>query len=430
MRSNAKCYDDLRSYLETVPLIDTHDHTGETVQEYADPIAVVCGGYFSHDLMSASSEKEIRFVMNSSKSMEERWPVLEKAWKRSCHTGYAIVTKMVLKEFYGVEELTLAALKGMKDKLMNMGDRKLSMRLLNKAKIKARLEDCWPDLKKIVNKTYKMSPKGKLVIGIPFFHTIASYDQIRIPGDSVGINVTTLDEYLIACREVFERFKNFGAVAFKDQSAYSRTLDYTNPTRADAEGVFNYLMADPRRIVGHPDGKKKLDDYLFHCFMRMAREMELPVQIHTGHMAGIWNDIEKTNAVKLRSVLELHRDVQFDLFHANWPYSGELLYLCKNYPNVHIDFCWTNIIDPVYCQRMFKQALSSVPHGKIHGYGSDFVGHADRAWAHASIARDNIAMGLSEMVEMEYLDLDEAKEVARMWLFDNANEFFKLGIKN
>ncbi len=430
MRSNAKCYDDLRSYLETVPLIDTHDHTGETVQEYADPIAVVCGGYFSHDLMSASSEKEIRFVMNSSKSMEERWPVLEKAWKRSCHTGYAIVTKMVLKEFYGVEELTLAALKGMKDKLMNMGDRKLSMRLLNKAKIKARLEDCWPDLKKIVNKTYKMSPKGKLVIGIPFFHTIASYDQIRIPGDSVGINVTTLDEYLIACREVFERFKNFGAVAFKDQSAYSRTLDYTNPTRADAEGVFNYLMADPRRIVGHPDGKKKLDDYLFHCFMRMAREMELPVQIHTGHMAGIWNDIEKTNAVKLRSVLELHRDVQFDLFHANWPYSGELLYLCKNYPNVHIDFCWTNIIDPVYCQRMFKQALSSVPHGKIHGYGSDFVGHADRAWAHASIARDNIAIGLSEMVEMEYLDLDEAKEVARMWLFDNANEFFKLGIKN
>ena len=112
-------------------------------------------------------------------------------------------------------------------------------------------------------------------------------------------------------------------------------------------------------------------------------------------------------------MLELHRDVRFDLFHANWPYSGELLYLGKNYPNVAIDFCWANIIDPVYCQNMFKQALSCVPHGKIHGYGSDFGGTPDRAWAHASIARDNIAIALSDMVEIDYLGLDDAKEVAR-----------------
>ena len=68
-----------------------------------------------------------------------------------------------------------------------------------------------------------------------------------------------------------------------------------------------------------------------------------------------------------------------------------------------------------------------MPHGKVHGYGSDFGGAADRAWAHAQIARDNIAIALSDMVELEYLGLDEAKEVARAWLFDNANEFFRLG---
>jgi len=120
--------------------------------------------------------------------------------------------------------------------------------------------------------------------------------------------------------------------------------------------------------------------------------------------------------------------VRFDLFHANWPYSGEFLYLGKNYPNVTLDFCWANIIDPVYCQNLFKQALSSVPHGKIHGYGSDFFGSVDRAWAHAQIARDNIAIALADMVDMEYLDLDEAKEVAHAWLFDNANAFFSLGL--
>jgi predicted TIM-barrel fold metal-dependent hydrolase len=160
----------------------------------------------------------------------------------------------------------------------------------------------------------------------------------------------------------------------------------------------------------------------------MARDMDLPVQIHTGHMAGIRNDIVKTNAAGLTSVLELHRDVRFDLFHANWPYSGDLLFLAKNYPNVTIDFCWANIIDPVYCQRLFRQALSCVPHGKIHAYGSDFGGCADRAWAHAEIARDNIAMALAEMVDDDYLDVDDAKEVAAAWMFENPNAFFRLAV--
>jgi hypothetical protein len=145
-------------------------------------------------------------------------------------------------------------------------------------------------------------------------------------------------------------------------------------------------------------------------------------------MAGIRNDIVKTNAAGLTRLIELHREVRFDLFHANWPYSGELLYLGKNFPNVAIDFCWANIIDPIYCQRMFKQAISTVPHGKIHGYGSDYGGQVDRAWAHAQIARDNIAIALAELVEADWFDLDAAQAVAKAWLFDNANEFFKLGL--
>ena len=124
----------------------------------------------------------------------------------------------------------------------------------------------------------------------------------------------------------------------------------------------------------------------------------------------------------------MHQDVRFDLFHANWPYGDELMFLGKNYPNVEIDFCWANIIDPIYCQRLFQQALSAVPHGKVHGYGSDFGGCADRAWAHAEIARDNIAIALSELVDADYLGLDDAREVARAWLFGNANEFFGLGL--
>ena len=242
-------------------------------------------------------------------------------------------------------------------------------------------------------------------------------------------NITSLDEYLGACREIFTRLKAAGAVAFKDQSAYTRPLDYGNPTRAQAEAAFNWFMEDPRRKLSYPDGNRPLGDFLFHEFMRMARDLDLPVQIHTGHMAGIRNSLPKTNAALLTPLIELHRDTRFDLFHANWPYDGDLLFLAKNYPNVAIDFCWANMVDPLYSQDLFRRAISSVPHGKVHGYGSDLNGGTMiQAWAHADLARDNIAIALADLVEMEYLDLDEARQIAADWLFNNPNQFFNLNL--
>ncbi|MBN1248199.1 MAG: amidohydrolase family protein [Anaerolineae bacterium] len=428
MRGTAKSYEDLRAYLDDVPIVDCHDHSIECGPAYADPIEVVIGGYFHSDIHSASSDADMVILEDKARSLEERWPVLERAWQRTAYTGYAQVTRLVLKRFYDEEALTLDALKRMQDKLLDLTDPAAFEVILEEAKIAGRVLDVWPDVKKVVDGTWELTPRGYLAISLPQYHGVRSYEEVQQRVAPLGRRVTSLDEYLAACREIFEAHKAYGAVTFKDQSAYTRTLAYGNPTRAEAEAVFNGFMADPRRSGSYPDGVRALDDYLFHEFMRMARDLALPVQIHTGHMAGIRNEISKTNAVGLTSLIELHRDVRFDIFHANWPYAGELLFLGKNYPNVTLDFCWANIIDPVYCQNLFKQALASVPHGKIHGYGSDFVGSVDRAWAHATVARDNIAIALSDMVEMDYLGLDEAKEVAHAWLFDNANGFFGLGL--
>ena len=428
MKSNARCFEELRQYIETVPLVDCHDHTGTCGPKYADPIQVVVSGYFPSDVQSATSDAEVAAITDAKRPWQERWPLLEAAWKRTCHTGYAQVTRRVLKHFYGEDELTFEALQRMEGKLLNLEDEVTFDRILEEARIVARVEDSWPDASAVLDGSLKMSPRGRLAISLPGFHEIRNYEQVQRNVAPLKRTVTSLDEYIGAWREIFQGHKRYGAVTFKDQSAYTRTLQYGNPTRAEAEAVFNWFMEDPRRSASYPDGVKPLDDYLFHEALRMARDLDLPVQIHTGHMAGIRNDIAKTNAVGLTRLFELHREVRFDLFHANWPYGGELLYLGKNYPNVSLDFCWANIIDPIYCQNLFKQALSAVPHHKIHGYGSDYGGSADRAWAHAAIARDNIAIALADMVEMEYLGLDEAREVAHAWLFGNANAFFRLGL--
>lgn len=427
MKSTASFYEPLREYIGAVPLIDCHDHSDRCGPKPADPVDAVFDWYMRSDMHSALGD-QIAQAWDVKRPLEERWPLIERAWQRTRHTGYAQVVKRAVREFYGEDDLTLDALRRIGDKMIDFSDEQVYTAVLDKAGIVVRLEDTWPPQKEAIAGTLRLPPRSKLVISLPGLHRITRAEDVYAAAGVVDQYVTTLDDYLAACWAIFEGMKAAGAAAFKDQSAYERSLEYGNPTRAEAEAAFNWIMEDPRRSLSYPDGARPLSDYLFHHFMRMARDLDLPVQLHTGHMAGIRNEITKTNAVGLTRLLELHRETRFDLFHANWPYSGEILFLVKNYPNVALDFCWAHMVDPLYSQALLKQAVSSVPHGKIHGYGSDLNGSTvTSAWAHAELARDNIAAALADLVEIDYLRPDEAQHIARAWLFDNPNEFFRLG---
>jgi len=428
MRSNAKCYDDLRAYLAGVPLIDCHDHSAQLAAKPTDPIRAVIDWYMQADLESAVQNLDVGLIFDAAKPLEERWPVLEKAWKRSKYSGYGVVVRRAIQHFYGEDDLSLAALQRMQGRLLDFSDPANIEAVLDQAGIRVRIADVWMNAGAI-DGTLQLPPRSRLAILLPAYHAVKCYEEVQQNVAVLKRTITSLDEYVEACRESFVRCQQFGAVCFKDQSAYTRSIEFGNPTRAEAETAFNWIMADPRRSLSYPDGNKPLGDYLFHQFMRMARDLHLPVQLHTGHMARNWNSIVKTNAIGLTSLLELHRETRFDLFHGNWPYSGELLFLGKNYPNVALDFCWANMVDPIYTQQMFQQAIACMPHSKIHGYGSDLDGGTlCSAWAHADLARDNMAIALASLVEMEYFGLEDAKEIAWGWLFGNANDFFRLGI--
>lgn len=435
-RSNS--YQALLTFSQTVPLVDSHDHARRLGPKYTDPIQVVIGEYLLGDLASACGESTVQLLLDQTTPWEARWPILEKAWRRSQHTGYAQVTRRVLKRFYDEDDVSFEGLRRMDERLLDLEDRDTYEAILEEAGIVVRLANVWPDAAQVLNGSYELTPRSRLVIPLPAYHRIRDVSGVQALVAPLGRQATTLDDYLQACRDIFAGFKEFGAVAFKDQSAYSRSLEYGNPTRAEAEKIFNWFMEDPLRSASYPDGIRPLDDYLFNQFMAMARELDMPVQLHTGMLAGLYGDIRQANAARLANMLMLHRDVRFDLFHANWPYSGEILFLAKAYPNVAINFCWTNIIDPVYARDLFRQALVTVPHSKIHAFGADFGGfgyppgggYVDRAWAHAQMARENVAAALAQLVDEAYLTLAEAQEVARAWLFDNANEFYRLGLSD
>ncbi len=407
----------------------------EARPKYKEPIAALIPGYVQHDLELAAVDipsKELAKLWDEEVSTSEKWPLFEKLWQRVEHTAYARMTKLVLENTYGEKEMTRSAVDRVGEKLAQM-DEAAYFRTIDEANIQVMLVDVlgWlpQGLGSFLDGKKTFPAKWRPLISLPGFHPVKpSWETIQSTGVLVDRQITSLDEYLEAVYLIFQRCIEKGAVGIKDQSAYERILDYDLVPQAEAEKYFNRLLVDPRNGLGWPESKP-LCDFLFHQFMRFARELKLPVQIHTGHMAGIFNRVDKTNAAYLASVLELHRDVRFDLFHGNWPYLGDLLFLGKNYPNVALDLCWLHIIDPAYAIELLERAVLTMPSSKLHAFGGDFGDMPEFTAAHLQMARQNIAAALTALVEGGWLEEEDALQLAKDWLFNNPNQFFNLGFE-
>jgi hypothetical protein len=405
----------------------------EAHPKYKEPIAALFRSYVEHDLESAAfgmPARELQKLYDPEVSTDEKWPTFQKLWPAIEHTAYARVTKIVLKNVYGEDQLTRASLGRVADKLASI-DEASYLRTIDEAGIQAMIVDVigWlpQGLGSFLDGRKTFPAKWKLMISLPAFHpTGLNIQSLQWVGSLADRSVTSLDEYLEAVFIIFQRLVEKGVIGIKDQSAYERVLSYDLVPKSEAEKKFNLLLEDPRNSLGWPDSKP-LNDFLFHQYMRFARELQLPVQLHTGHMAGVYNRVDKTNAVYLTSVLELYRDVRFDLFHGNWPYMGDLLFLGKNYPNVALDLCWLHIIDPAYAIELLERAVTTLPHTKIHGFGGDFGDEPEFAVAHLQMARQNIAAALTNLVEGSWLEEAQAMKIAKGWLFNNPNRFFNLG---
>ena len=68
MKGKAESFQELRDFCETIPLVDCHDHSDVCGPRYTDAILTVKSGYFNSDLLSASSDRDIRTLEDTSLS--------------------------------------------------------------------------------------------------------------------------------------------------------------------------------------------------------------------------------------------------------------------------------------------------------------------------------------------------------------------------
>jgi hypothetical protein len=413
LRKPSPVFNRLLDRIGEMPVIDCHEHLRGPDKDLevapTEPIAALTYLYFISDLWaSGATDKEIMLLQNAEATTDEKWPVFSRLWARAKYTAYARVTKLALKRLSGIKTLTRDSLNRVAEHLATR-DRSFYMQTIQDAGIKAVIADIiypppWdryvryfqsPTLREFLRGEIALPDMWHPVFNTPYFHEIRTREFIDFVGNTAEVNITSLGGYEEAMFELIKRAKSQGVIALKDSSAYRRIINYDLPARSDAERIFNKLLIDPRNQLAWPDAKP-LDDYLFHQFMRFARELLLPVQLHTGHMALTRNRVDKANAAHLAPVLELHSAVQFDLFHGNWPYMGDLLFLGKNYPNVGLDLCWVTMIDPLYAQQFLKRVVMTVPHSKILGFGGDYWIAPELAAAHLILAREVIAGALAD----------------------------------
>ncbi len=276
-----------------------------------------------------------------------------------------------------------------------------------------------------------------------YYHFTWRMDELfsMVDGGPIGrlerateTSITTLGRLIEAMNTGISRMKEGTRLgALKIGMAYARDLSVGDPTRHEAEAAFSRIRSRKTAYDGiQQEGGalsaregRPLGDYLFHRLMERADADDIPVQIHTGYLAGNWGALVGTNASLLIPVFDKYRRVRFDIFHGSWPYTSELGATGKNYPNVYPDLCWAWTMNPAQSERALSEWLDAVPFNKIFGYGAD-TGYPWCDVGYARQARIGIARVLEQKIEAGYFSQETAEEVGAAVMLRNGEEFFGL----
>ena len=439
-------FEELRGELEKITLIDTHEHFILEEERLDLPLDLfyLFPHYASSDLISSGMPHSLLAEIRSDElTLEEKWQKFEPYWLRIKNTAYAKVLKIIAQDLFEVEDINEKTYRTLSERISSSNKKGWYNKIL---KEKANIEYCivnylgkgkiYAPPSRIEDKLDSLDQKLNMSIpplGLEMLKPMGVFDglvgiwnlkQIRRLEREYNINIHTLDDLFKVLDSSFERRIKEGIVGVKTVLAYNRIIRYERTTKYQAEQVFNRIFDHLGEGISWKEARP-LQDFLMHQVIQRAVEAKLSIQIHTGLQEGSGNIITNSNPTHLINLFIQYPQAQFDIFHASYPYTGELTTLAKNFPNVYADLCWMHIISPYAARRILSEWIETLPSNKIFGFGGDYL-IVEGAYAHAQIARDNITRVLAEKVEEDYFSLPEALDFARKILRDNPAEVFNL----
>ena len=418
----------IREALDKTPLVNTHEHIlpeAERTSSHID-FFTLANHYAISDVISAGLSSEDKAVIDDPDApMAQRWKLFEPHWKNARFTGYGEALRIAIADIYEADEISPETLPGINDRISRKNRVGLYREILTeKTNIRySVLDDYWNPAPVAPDPTF-------FVLARKFdrFVTPQTPEAVQQLEELTDVSITDLKGLKQAMEKSFAQSLEAGMVTVKSTLAYAREIRYEEVESTAAAQDFQRLLLKMRPL---PEGFRSredrpyraLEDHMFHHLIQLAAEHKIPVQIHTGLQSGNGNYITNSNPTHLTNLFFLYPGVKFDLFHVSYPYQGEVAVLAKNFPNVHADFCWAHIISGSMACRTLHEMLETVPANKIFGYGGDYR-FPELSYAHAKMARRNIAQVLAEKVEAGFCGEDEALELGRMILHDNPHAMF------
>ncbi len=233
------------------------------------------------------------------------------------------------------------------------------------------------------------------------------------PLAAAGLEPMSMEAYAVFMREAIAAKARAGCVALKCTMAYDRGLDAAEAGRGLAE------KAIQRGARATPEEIRAYQDYVLFELCRIAAELGLPMQFHTG-----LGSLARTNALWLLDLIAKNPATTFVLFHGGYPWLDDIMGLVHNFQNVHVDLCWLPLLAPSAARRLTHELIEVAAADRVC-WGCD-TWTSEESYGALLAMRHVLACTLGERIEDGLMTEAGARRVAGNILYENARRLYKL----
>jgi predicted TIM-barrel fold metal-dependent hydrolase len=415
----------IRKKVEETLFIDTHEHlleeeerlTADSPRIRSNDWSYLISHYINSDLITAGMpQTRMDEFFSPEPDPIQKWDLLEPFWQSVRHTGYGQAVEITLRKLYDIPQLNREAIPKLQDAYL---------RTIKPGYYKTVLQEiCKIDSCQVNYLAAPFSESKQPTLLMQDISILGMHigPNIKAYAPATGIEVKDLSDWHRVIDWWFEQYGPY-AVAVKSQAAYGRALDYEQLKAEEVAPAFaRYLNGDALQ----PEERKRMEDHLFWYCVNKAAEYDLPVKIHTGYYAG-HNSMPlsrvQTNAASVTDLSRAAPHVKWVFMHIGYPYYEDLIAAAKHYTNCHIDMCWAWILSPVASVNFLKQYLVTAPANKVFTFGGDYM-PVEPVIGHAHLARQGIINTLCQLVEEDWLTMDDALNLVEPVMNGNARQTF------
>jgi predicted TIM-barrel fold metal-dependent hydrolase len=403
---NRDLYDRVYRYLETLPVVSTHEHHLED----DDQAGLTLEKIFERSYVGWQG-------LSWGTDRAGRRDFLD----RARYNSYFVWLQKALEELYGFggritadnwEELSARISRRHRE------DRDLHLKILKeRCRYRAGLADIYWDPGSDLGHPELFRPVVRSDVFITCFHPdVRDHDDNSPWLFFPQVKGLGFDEYVDFVLDFHRRgVEEKGAVAFKLATAYERPIAMGDASYERAARVY---LRDPGQVGDRE--KHAYGDYLIHRVCALAAELGVPYQVHTG-----LGQLGGSNPMNLEPLISSHPELRFVLFHGGYPWCSQVGALAHNHPNVLVDLVWLPLISTSAAARSLHEYLEVVPSSRRIAWGSD-TWTSEEALGALLAFQHVLARVLAEKIEDGYLDMEDAEDVSRKIMHRNAEGIYGL----